>query len=153
MCNRITWIFSDSHDVTLVHATTPQRKACKPGLELCGFSQGGTDEDRGGLDGRQEGSPTMPLIRASEDCDPENLVGVRFPMVDASDRTKRVICLVTYAALHDRATFDGNGDDWMRAWLEHRGAIEALASYNYDHAMNTESGEVVIETEDLTPIG
>jgi hypothetical protein len=95
----------------------------------------------------------LPLIRASEDCDPENLVGVRFPMVDASDRTKRVICLVTYAALHDRATFDGNGDDWMRAWLEHRGAIETLASYNYDHAMNTESGEVVIETEDLTPIG
>jgi Protein of unknown function (DUF1488) len=69
----------------------------------------------------------MPLMRASDDCYPENLVGVRFPMLDDSDRTKRVICLVTYSALHDRATFDGNGDDWMRAWLEHRGAIEALA--------------------------
>ena len=95
----------------------------------------------------------MPLVRASEDYDPENLVGVRFPMVDVSDRTKRVICLVTYAALQDRATFDGNGDDWMRAWLEHREAIEALASYHYDHDMITASGEVVVETEDLTPIG
>jgi hypothetical protein len=66
-----------------------------------------------------------------------------------------VICLVTYAALHDRATFDGNGDDWMRAWLEHRGAIEALASYHYDNGNLNESGEVVVvvETEDLTPIG
>jgi Protein of unknown function (DUF1488) len=68
---------------------------------------------------------------ASDDCEPENLVGVRFPIV--SDRTKRVICLVTYAALHYRATFGGNGDDWMRAWLEHREAIEALASYYYDN--------------------
>jgi hypothetical protein len=89
----------------------------------------------------------MPLIRASEDYDPENLVGVRYPMVDASDRTQRVICLVTYAALHDRATFDGS------AWLEHRGAIEALASYNYDHGVISDSGEVIVETEDLTPIG
>lgn len=74
-------------------------------------------------------------------------------MVDAADPTNRVICLVTYAALQDRATFDGNGDDWMRAWLEHREAIEALASYNYDHGIISESGEVVVETEDLTPIG
>jgi hypothetical protein len=95
----------------------------------------------------------MPLVRASEDYNPENLVGVRFPMLDDSDRTKRVICLVTYAALHDRATFDGNGDDWMRAWLQHREAIEALASYHYDNGNFNESGEVVIETEDLTPIG
>jgi hypothetical protein len=78
---------------------------------------------------------------------------VRFPMLDDSDRTKRVICLVTYAALYDRATCDGNGDDWMRAWLEHRGAIEALASVNYDIGKFNESGEVVVETEDLTPIG
>jgi hypothetical protein len=96
----------------------------------------------------------MPLASASEDCDLENLVGVRFPLVDEADRTKRVICLVTYAALHDRATFDGNGDDWMRAWLEHRGAIEALTSYNSTTTMAfNEAGEVLIETEDLTPIG
>jgi hypothetical protein len=73
-------------------------------------------------------------------------------MLDESDRSKRVICLVTYAALHDGATFDGNGDDWMRAWLEHRGAIEALASFNYNNEKFNERGEVVIETEDLTPI-
>jgi len=85
----------------------------------------------------------MPLIRASEDCDPENLVGVRFPMLDDSDRTKRVICLVTYAALHDRATLDGNSDDWMRAWLEHRGVIEAIASVHYDDGKFNENGEVV----------
>jgi hypothetical protein len=78
---------------------------------------------------------------------------VRFPLVDEPDRTKRVICLVTYAALPDRATFDGSGDDWMRAWLEHRGAIEALASYNYDNGKFNEAGEVLSETEDLTPIG
>ena len=95
----------------------------------------------------------MPLVRASEDYDPENLVGVRFPMLDGSDRTKRVICLVTYAALHDRATLDGNGQDWMRAWLEHRSEIEVLASVNYDDGKFNESGEVIVETEDLTPIG
>ncbi len=39
------------------------------------------------------------------------------------------------------------------AWLEHRCAIEALASYNYDDGKFNESGEVVVETEDLTPIG
>jgi hypothetical protein len=55
-------------------------------------------------------------------------------------------------SLYDRATFDGNGDDWMRAWLEHREAIEALASYYCDNGMIAESGEVVVETEDLTPI-
>jgi Protein of unknown function (DUF1488) len=97
--------------------------------------------------------PNMPLVRASEDCDPENLVGVRFPMVDDTDRTKRVICLVTYAALRDRATFDGNGDDWMRAWLEHRGVIEAIASLNYDNGKFNEAGEILVETEELTPIG
>jgi hypothetical protein len=95
----------------------------------------------------------MPLMHASEDCDPENLVGVRFPMLDDSDRTKRVICLVTYAALQDRATLDGNGEDWIRAWLEHRSEIEALASVNYDDGKFNENGEVVIETEDLTPLG
>jgi hypothetical protein len=53
----------------------------------------------------------------------------------------------------DRATFDGNGDDWMRAWLEHRGVIEAIASVHYDDRKFNENGEVVIDTEDLTRIG
>jgi hypothetical protein len=40
----------------------------------------------------------------------------------------------------------------MRAWLEHRGVIEALASVHYDDCKFNENGEVVIETGDLTPI-
>jgi hypothetical protein len=31
----------------------------------------------------------MPVARTAEDCDPENLIGVRFPLVDEPDRTKR----------------------------------------------------------------
>jgi hypothetical protein len=37
------------------------------------------------------------------------------------------------------------------AWLEHRGDIEAIASLNYDDGKFNEGGEVLIETEDLTP--
>jgi hypothetical protein len=59
-------------------------------------------------------------MRASDDCDPENLVGVRFPMLDDSDRTKRVICLVTYAALQDRATFDAIQREWRSVRRDRR---------------------------------
>jgi hypothetical protein len=86
----------------------------------------------------------MPLERESDICDPENLVGVRFVMCDASDKKKRVICLVTYAALKDRAAADGNGDDWLRAWHEHRHDMDVLASAKYDNKQFEEDGTIKI---------
>jgi hypothetical protein len=94
----------------------------------------------------------MPLAHFSDTHEVENLVGVRFVMKDASDTTKRVTCLVTYAALQDRAVFDGHGEHWMRAWHEHQGTIEALASANYDRGKLTTRGEVLVDTDELTPI-
>jgi hypothetical protein len=94
----------------------------------------------------------MPLEHFSNTHEVERLVGVRFIMKDASDTTKRVTCLVTYAALHDRATFDGHGAHWMRAWYGHLSTIEALASANYDRGKLNGHGEVVVDTDELTPI-
>ena len=93
----------------------------------------------------------MPLERDGEACDPENLVGVRFAMRD-QDKNQRVICLVTFEALQDRAAFDGNGTDWLRAWREHRATIEQLASAHYDNGTVREDGWVVVNTADLTPL-
>jgi hypothetical protein len=42
--------------------------------------------------GREVGSPSMPLVRASDDRDPENLVGVPFPMVEALRRGRPLTC-------------------------------------------------------------
>jgi hypothetical protein len=94
----------------------------------------------------------MPLVQYSEVHEVERLVGVRFIMRDASDMTKRVTCLVTYAALRDRAAFDGHGEHWMRAWHEHQSTIEALASDNYDQGKLNAHGEVVVDTDELTPL-
>jgi len=94
----------------------------------------------------------MPLVHFSDLHEVEDLVGVRFLMRDASDTAKKVTCLVTYAALQDRACFDGHDDDWMRAWREHRGTIEALASAGYDRRKFDAHGEVVVDTDELTPL-
>jgi Protein of unknown function (DUF1488) len=94
----------------------------------------------------------MPLLHFSDAYEVEDLVGVRFLMQSASDAAGKVKCLVTYAALQDRAAFDGHDDDWVRAWRENRGAIEALASANYDnHKFNTHD-EVLVDTDELTPL-
>jgi hypothetical protein len=94
----------------------------------------------------------MPLIHFSEIHEVENLVGVRFLMQDVSDSAKKVTCLMTYAALQDRAAFDGHETDWMRAWQENRRMIEALASANYDQGQFNAYGEVLVDTDELTPI-
>jgi hypothetical protein len=73
-------------------------------------------------------------------------------MNDESDPIKRVTCLVTYAALQNRAAFDGRGDHWMLAWHDHRSTIEALASVNYDQRKLNAHGEVVVDTGELTPL-
>jgi Protein of unknown function (DUF1488) len=93
----------------------------------------------------------MPLEHESDLVDLELLVGGRFAMLDTSDKTKRVQCFVTYEALRNRAAFDGNGQDWMRAWREHRSTIEALASANYDNGKFDGDGRVLVDTKDLTP--
>jgi Protein of unknown function (DUF1488) len=94
----------------------------------------------------------MPLIHFSGLHEAENRVGVRFLMQDASNPTKKVTCLVTYEALQDRASFDGLEDDWMRAWRENRATIEGLASTNYDQGKFNAHGEVLVDTDELTPI-
>ena len=93
----------------------------------------------------------MPLEHDGDVCDPENLVGVRFAMLDRR-RGERVQCLVTYEALKDRAAFDGNGTDWLRAWSEHRGTIETLASAHYENGNEGTDGRIVVKTQDLTPL-
>jgi hypothetical protein len=55
-------------------------------------------------------------------------------------------------ALQDRAVFDGHGEHWMRTWHEHRDTIEALASDNYDRGDLNALGEVIVDTDELTPI-
>jgi hypothetical protein len=42
------------------------------------------------------------------------------------------------------------GTNWK---IEQGPPAEALASYNYDNGNFNEGGEVLVETEDLTPIG
>src|SRR5262249_31059090 len=84
---------------------------------------------RGAIFLGKAGSGKMPLRRESEMADLENLVGVTFVMVDDQqkddqNRPERVVCRVTYEALCDRASADGNNNDWMRAWQEHATAIE-----------------------------
>jgi hypothetical protein len=74
----------------------------------------------------------MPLVHYSDVHEVERFVGVRFIMKDATDSAKRVTCLVTYAALQDRAALDGHAKHWMSPWREHQSTIEALASDNYD---------------------
>jgi hypothetical protein len=94
----------------------------------------------------------MPLERIADAVpDLDNLVGVVFPMYDRK-RDSRMICFVTYAALCDRAAFDDNGDDWTRAWTEHRSTIELLASAAYDAGKIGQDGRVVVDTQDLTPL-
>jgi Protein of unknown function (DUF1488) len=94
----------------------------------------------------------MPLLHFSDVHEVENSVGVRFLMQDAREPAKKVTCVVTIAALEDRASFDGHDDDWMWAWREHRGTIEALASANYDQRRFNAHGEVLVDTDELTPI-
>jgi hypothetical protein len=93
----------------------------------------------------------MPLRRESEMCDPENLVGVTFAMVDEA-LGKRVICRVTYQALCDRAAMDGDGHHWLRAWENHLGTIETLASANYDAGKALVNGVLLVDTLELTPL-
>jgi hypothetical protein len=94
----------------------------------------------------------MPLTRFPDVHEVENLVGVRFLMQDVFDPAKKVTCLVTIAAMEDRASFEGHDDDRMRAWREHRGTIEALASANYDQQRFNARGEVLVDEDELTPI-
>ncbi len=92
----------------------------------------------------------MPLRRESELCDPKNLVGVTFAMVDDA-LGKQVTCRVTYEALCDRASKDGEGHNWLRAWKNHMGTIEALASANYDAGKVLINGQLLVDTLELTP--
>jgi Protein of unknown function (DUF1488) len=95
----------------------------------------------------------MPLVHFSDTHEVQKFTGVRFIMKDASsDALKQVTCLVTYAALQDRAEFDGHGEHWMLAWHEHQSTIEALASANYDQGKFNAHGEVVVDTDELTPL-
>jgi hypothetical protein len=94
----------------------------------------------------------MPLVRCPDPYEVKRLVGVRFIMKDVSDSSKRVTCLVTYAASQDRARFDGHGAHWMRAWNGHHGTIEALASANYDRSKFSANDEVLVDTDDPTRI-
>jgi hypothetical protein len=92
----------------------------------------------------------MTLRRESDQCHPENHVGVTFIMVDDAG-TNRVICRVTYKALCDRAAKDGNGTDWMRAWDNHMLAIERLAGANYAAGKPLVGGKLLVDTHELTP--
>lgn len=93
----------------------------------------------------------MPLSRLSELCDPENMIGVAFDMVDEA-LGKRVVCRVTFEALYDRASMDGDGQHWLRAWENHMGTIETLASANYDAGKAPVNGVLLVDTEELTPL-
>ncbi len=93
----------------------------------------------------------MPLRRESEACDPEHMVGVTFVMVD-DNLSKRVICRVTYEALCDRASMDGDDQNWIRAWQNHMGTIETLASANYDAGKPLVNDRLLIDTLELTPL-
>ena len=91
----------------------------------------------------------MPLRRESEVCHAEDQVGVTFTMVDDAG-TNRVICLVTFQALCDRAAGDGNGSNWKQAWDNHMLTIEALASANYDAGKPLVHGKLLVDTNELT---
>jgi hypothetical protein len=93
----------------------------------------------------------MPLVRCSEPYEVKRLVGVRFIMRDVNS-SKRVTCLVTCTALQDRAMSDGHAERWVRAWQQHQDTIEALASDNYDQGKFSAEGEVLVDTDELTPI-
>jgi hypothetical protein len=103
-------------------------------------------------------APSNPDRPANAPCtsdvhEARKSVGVRFIMKDAlSDTLKQVTCLVTYAALQGRAALDGHGEHWMLAWHEHQNTIEALASVNYDQGKLNAHGEVVVDTNELTPL-
>lgn len=93
----------------------------------------------------------MPLRRVDDICDLENLVGVTFAMIDEA-LNKRVTCRVTFEALCDRASFDGDDNNWMGAWKRHMGEIETYASANYDSGKPLVGGHVIVDTHVLTPL-
>jgi hypothetical protein len=94
----------------------------------------------------------MPLTRESQLFDADKFIGITFAMLDDNTR-ERVACRVTYAALTDRARFDGLGDDeWLKAWQNQEKAIEILASANYDNGKPRKDGFVIVDTSELTPL-
>jgi len=94
----------------------------------------------------------MPLKRLNEFAEIDNLIGVDFVMVDEAQGTQWK-CRATYETLCDRAAFDGEGRNWVRAWENHMGTIEALASTKYDAVgMPKDGSPLLIETLELTPL-
>ena len=88
----------------------------------------------------------MPLQRADDAYSPERFSGVQFPMTDGKNR---IVFRVSYEALQDRASADGNGEtDFVDTFLKHRSQIEQIASEKYD-AGDTER---LVTTADLTPL-
>ncbi len=94
----------------------------------------------------------MPLICESTVTEPEKFVGVTFAMID--EKTKeRIICRVTYEALTDRAQADGLTDaEWLKAWEQHQKSIAVLASTNYDNGKPRIDDQVIVDTDELTPL-
>lgn len=93
----------------------------------------------------------MPLRREDDLCDPQNLVGVTFAMIDEATG-KRQVCHVTYEALCDRASADRDGHTWLGAWERHKSTIAKLASANYDDGKPLAGGTLLVDTDELTPL-
>jgi hypothetical protein len=89
----------------------------------------------------------MPLQRADDAYDSsDRFSGILFPMTDGKSR---IVYQVTYAALQDRASADGEGAtfDAVETFLKHRPRIEQIASEKYDAGV----AERVVTTAELTP--
>jgi hypothetical protein len=78
------------------------------------------------------------------------LVTAALLMIDDAG-TNRVICRVTFEAQRDRASQDGDGTNWNKAWDNHMLAIEAMASANYDAGKPLVHGKLLVDTLELTP--
>jgi hypothetical protein len=89
----------------------------------------------------------MPLHRFDDSFEYEGFQYVQFPMIDP--KGARIVYQVSYAALQDRASADGDGSmDAVASFLRNREKIEQIASRKYD--AGDKSG---VRTHELTPLG
>jgi hypothetical protein len=87
----------------------------------------------------------MPLHRADDAFDADMLEGILFPMTDGKTR---IIYRVSYEALQDLASADGDGSlDTIACFERHRTEIEEIASEKFDAG----NPERIIRTNELTP--
>ncbi len=73
----------------------------------------------------------MPLHRFDDSYNYEAFHGVQFQMADPKEN--RIVYTVSYAALQDRASADGDGSmDAVACFLRNRDKIEQVASRKFD---------------------